>query len=103
MGNGLNDFKSQAQLPLINLFSSLDHMPYDIDRDSDVLPSLSEMATKAIELMDKTAHEKRTGFFLMIEGSRIDMAAHRFAILSHQAMIQLLIYMKFWLITRQLK
>ncbi|KAI9321349.1 alkaline-phosphatase-like protein [Dichotomocladium elegans] len=37
-------------------------------------PSLSEMADKALKLLSAEAGE--SGFFLMIEGSRIDMAAH---------------------------
>ncbi|KAJ3340169.1 hypothetical protein HDU91_000885 [Kappamyces sp. JEL0680] len=59
----------------MNLFS-IDHMPYDIDRDETKLPSLAEMASRALALLTKASQEKRTGFFLMIEGSRIDMAAH---------------------------
>lgn len=47
-----------------------DAAPYDIDRT--VEPSLAEMTEKAIELLSK--NEK--GFFIMIEGSKIDWAAH---------------------------
>lgn len=52
------------------LFSS-SNIPYDIDRE-DKYPSLAEMTTKALERLDK----EENGFFLMVEGSRIDMAAH---------------------------
>jgi alkaline phosphatase len=59
----------------LNLFA-LDHMSYEIDRDPAKQPSLKEMSLKAIDLLDKNARKQNTGFFLMIEGSRIDMAAH---------------------------
>lgn len=50
------------------------HMPYEIDRMNDFtkLPSLSEMTDKAIDLLE----EDEDGFFLMVEGGRIDHAAH---------------------------
>ena len=47
-------------------------LPYDIDRNPDLVPSLAEMTAKAIEILSK--HEN--GFFLMVEGSQIDWAAH---------------------------
>jgi len=47
-------------------------MPYDLDRDPEKVPSLEEMTRKAIELLSKN----KKGFFLMVEGSKIDWAAH---------------------------
>lgn len=47
-------------------------LPYDLDRDPEVTPSLAEMTKKAI---DKLSQNKK-GFFLMVEGSKIDWAAH---------------------------
>lgn len=47
-------------------------MPYDIDRDSTLFPSLAQMTSKAIEVLQKN----KKGFFLMVEGSKIDWAAH---------------------------
>lgn len=47
-------------------------LPYNIDRNQDKIPSLSEMTEKALELLSK----KENGFFLMVEGSQIDWAAH---------------------------
>ncbi len=58
-------------LPLIGLFTD-SHMAYEIDRDSDVEPSLAEMTTKSLELLSKTGKP----FFIMIEAGRIDHAAH---------------------------
>ncbi|WP_257284213.1 alkaline phosphatase [Endozoicomonas sp. SESOKO1] len=49
------------------------HTPYELDRmQSDVTPSLAEMTEKGIELLSKN----KNGFFMMIEGGRIDHAAH---------------------------
>ena len=47
-------------------------MAYDIDRDPAQQPSLEEMTRKAIEKLSKNPQ----GFFLMVEGSKVDWAAH---------------------------
>lgn len=52
------------------------HMSYEIDRDPVHQPSLSEMTRKALDILEKHSRDNDKGFFLMIEGSRIDMAAH---------------------------
>ncbi|KAI8343529.1 alkaline-phosphatase-like protein [Chlamydoabsidia padenii] len=39
-------------------------------------PSLTEMSKKALHILSAGTKESEQGFFLMIEGSRIDMAAH---------------------------
>ena len=59
------------EVPALALFTP-DHMAYEIDRDSTREPSLAEMTTKAIDLLASD----EDGFFLMVEGSRIDHAAH---------------------------
>ncbi|MEY5099713.1 MAG: hypothetical protein RJA36_2432 [Pseudomonadota bacterium] len=56
---------------LVGLFTS-SHMSYDIDRDPAVEPSLAEMTTKAIDILSRN----KKGFFLMVEGGRIDHALH---------------------------
>jgi alkaline phosphatase len=58
---------------LLGLFE-ISHMKYEHDRKKDVgsEPSLSEMTSKAIDLLAKN----RKGFFLMVEGGRIDHAHH---------------------------
>ncbi len=53
------------------LFADRD-MAYDLDRDPEGQPSLEEMTRKAIEKLSK--NDK--GFFLMVEGSKVDWAAH---------------------------
>ncbi|CAO3644150.1 unnamed protein product [Mucor fragilis] len=65
----------ESILPAISLFSS-DHMEYEIDRNPETQPSLTEMSKKALDVLYKATENKEKGFFLMIEGSRIDMAAH---------------------------
>ncbi|KAJ1728007.1 vacuolar alkaline phosphatase [Coemansia sp. Benny D160-2] len=62
-------------LPLLGTFAS-SHMDYEIDRDPKVQPSLAEMAKKALDILEHATRKRNDGFFLMIEGSRIDMAAH---------------------------
>jgi len=61
-------------LPVMGLFTP-DHMSFEIDRDPEKEPALWEMADKALKILSNS-DKKKNGFFLMIEGSRIDMAAH---------------------------
>lgn len=46
--------------------------PYDLDRDPEEVPSLSEMTQKALDRLS----QDKNGFFLMVEGSKIDWSAH---------------------------
>ncbi|MHA3964603.1 MAG: alkaline phosphatase [Candidatus Thorarchaeota archaeon SMTZ1-45] len=48
------------------------HMDYEYDRDYSVQPSIAEMTNKSIELLSQDSD----GFFLLVEGGRIDLAAH---------------------------
>jgi alkaline phosphatase len=59
---------------LIGLFTK-GHMNFDIDRDAAKEPSLAEMTTKAIDTLRASPSNKK-GFFLMVEGGRIDQALH---------------------------
>ena len=59
-------------LALYDFAASEGHMSYELDRDPTEEPSLSEMTTKA---MDVLANNKK-GYFLMVEGGRIDHALH---------------------------
>lgn len=58
---------------LIGLFEP-SHMQYEQDRLQDKAgePSLAEMTTKAIGILDNN----QTGYFLMVEAARIDHASH---------------------------
>jgi alkaline phosphatase len=47
-------------------------LAYDFDRDHSKEPSIEEMTRKAIELLS----QDEDGFFLMVEGSKVDWAAH---------------------------
>nr|WP_274378705.1 alkaline phosphatase [Desulforamulus profundi] len=47
-------------------------LSYDMDRNPAEQPSLAEMTAKAIEVLSKD----KDGFFLMVEGSKVDWAAH---------------------------
>ena len=55
---------------LLGLFTSSD-MNYELDRPNSE-PSLSEMTGKAIDILS----QRDKGFFLMVEGGRIDHALH---------------------------
>ncbi|OAQ79065.1 repressible alkaline phosphatase precursor [Purpureocillium lilacinum] len=67
----------KAHLPLLGLFASSD-IPFELDRKNmnDVYPSLSEMAKTALRALERATSGSDKGFFLMIEGSRIDHAGH---------------------------
>jgi alkaline phosphatase len=56
---------------LLGLFTS-SHMAYDLDRDPAKEPSLAEMTTRSIDQLKGNPK----GFFLMVEGGRIDHALH---------------------------
>jgi len=74
--DGLN-LGNSVKLPLLGLFASTD-IPYEIDRRQmdDVYPSLDEMARTALKALSAATKDSNKGFFLMIEGSRIDHAGH---------------------------
>ena len=68
---------SAVDLPLLGLFADTD-IPYEIDRrnEEDIYPSLDEMARTAMAALSAATKDSDKGFFLMIEGSRIDHAGH---------------------------
>jgi alkaline phosphatase len=55
----------------VGIYSDRDHLDYSLARRPEQ-PSLSEMALKAVELLSKDPD----GFFLMVEGGKIDHALH---------------------------
>ncbi|MBK5115092.1 MAG: alkaline phosphatase [Candidatus Heimdallarchaeota archaeon] len=56
---------------ILGLFSQ-SHMPYEQERNFTETPSLAEMTRKAIEILQQNS----SGFFLMVEGGKIDHASH---------------------------
>ena len=71
MENDLTAFRSYNGNRLWALFGDT-AQPYDIDRDAAVVPSLAEMTAKALNMLSRN----KNGFFLMVEGSKVDWAAH---------------------------
>ena len=63
--------KNSTSSKLWGMFAEVD-MAYDFDRNPASEPSLSEMTQKAIDVLSKN----NNGFFLMVEGSKVDWAAH---------------------------
>lgn len=47
-------------------------LAYEMDRDPSEQPSLAEMTAKAIDVLS----ENENGFFLLVEGSKVDWASH---------------------------
>ncbi|KAJ2450277.1 vacuolar alkaline phosphatase [Coemansia sp. RSA 2336] len=61
-----------SSLPILATFAP-SHMAYSIDRDKAKQPALHQMARTALDILN---NQSPNGFFLMIEGARIDMAGH---------------------------
>jgi alkaline phosphatase len=72
-GSSLNSLDTTGVTKLLGLFSQSE-MAYELDRVNQNLdqPSLSQMTSKALGVLSK--NDK--GFFLMVEGGRIDHALH---------------------------
>lgn len=68
---------SSVKLPLLGLFAPTD-IPFEIDRRhvDDEYPSLEEMTKTALRALKDATKDSEQGFFIMIEGSRIDHAGH---------------------------
>jgi alkaline phosphatase len=73
---GFNALAS-GNLPILGLFER-DHMEYEVDRATDLggEPSLTEMTVKSIQLLEQASRLGGQGYFLMVEGGRIDHAHH---------------------------
>lgn len=56
---------------LLGIFH-MDHLSYQVDKPKDTEPSLAEMTTKALDVLNRNPK----GFFLMVEGGKIDHALH---------------------------
>lgn len=68
---------AEAKLPLLGLLAQGD-IPFEIDRrgQNDVYPSLEETARTALKTLSQATKDSEQGFFILIEGSRIDHAGH---------------------------
>lgn len=66
----IEGFRNHKEGKVWALFND-SHMDYELDR-KDNEPSLTEMTKKALELLSRN----KKGFFLMIEGSKVDFGAH---------------------------
>ena len=76
----LTGFKSlqsgqNVTLPLLGLLAPTD-IPYEIDRNSSVYPSLEDTTKTALRALALASEDNDQGFFVLIEGSRIDHAGH---------------------------
>ncbi len=71
--SSFDNLTDQEDRNILGLFNP-SHMRYEADRHNDAAgePSLTEMTLKAIDLLE----EDNDGFFLMVEGGRIDHAHH---------------------------
>ncbi|MFM5029680.1 alkaline phosphatase [Aeromonas rivipollensis] len=71
-----NDLAKIESGKVLGLFSAKSHLDYELDRvakgAANTQPSLSEMTAKAIDLLSQNSQ----GYFLMVEGGRIDHALH---------------------------
>jgi alkaline phosphatase len=70
-------FSNLKALPVLGLFES-GHMEYEYDRPTDLggEPSLKDMTVKAIQLLESATRRRSAGYFLHVEGGRIDHAHH---------------------------
>lgn len=71
--DGFEALPDRVEGPVLGLFEP-SHMNYEHDRPRDVAgePSLADMTAKSIALLD----DADQGFFMMVEGGRIDHAHH---------------------------
>ncbi|MDI1301360.1 MAG: alkaline phosphatase [bacterium] len=61
----------------IGIYSATSHLDYDLDRinnPASTQPSLADMTSKSIDILTQRGGSK--GYFLMVEGGRIDHALH---------------------------
>ncbi|MEZ9367902.1 alkaline phosphatase [Shewanella sp. 10N.286.51.B2] len=70
---GFDAIDTENTKQLMGLFNE-SHMQYEADRDNDVAgePSIAQMTSKAIDILDNNDN----GFFLMVESGRIDHGHH---------------------------
>ncbi|PVU92532.1 hypothetical protein BB561_003752 [Smittium simulii] len=73
-----DDFKKLSDsptFPVLGLFD-MDKIPYSMDYKTKDVPTLPQMAKKALDILTEATTNSEQGFYVMIEGSRIDHAGH---------------------------
>mgnify|MGYP002784405951 CR=1 FL=1 len=70
-------FNALQSLPALGLFES-SHMEWEYDRPNDLggEPSLKDLTTKAVQLLEHATRRPSEGYFLHVEAGRIDHAHH---------------------------
>ena len=63
--------KQSTSTKIWGMFADAD-LDFDFDRDPVQQPSIAEMTEKALQILSKN----KNGFFLIVEGSKVDWAAH---------------------------
>lgn len=69
--NQLNLINANSTDRILGLFAS-SHLDYKLLANNDLQPSLTEMTSKALEVLKKNEN----GFVLLVEGGRIDTSHH---------------------------
>ncbi|WP_235902620.1 alkaline phosphatase [Sandarakinorhabdus oryzae] len=72
---GLRALNSRDTAPVLGLFNP-DHISFEVDRKDDAEPGLPEMAGFALAKLQAVSKASGKGYYLMIEGGRIDHAHH---------------------------
>lgn len=69
------DNGNNVTLPLLGLLANTD-IPFDLDRKNAEHPSLEDTTRTALKALSDATADSDKGFFIMIEGSRVDHAGH---------------------------
>lgn len=72
--NDTDKFRSFKPVGKEKVFAAFtySHLPYELDRIESEVPSVAELTARGIDVLEKYDN----GFFMMIEGGRIDHACH---------------------------
>lgn len=69
------DLGKNVTLPMLSLLAYY-NIPFDLDRQEKKYPSLEEEVITALTALSEATKDSDEGFFLLVEGSRIDHAGH---------------------------